>query len=69
MKRHQVNSILVNQTKRRNTVFAYVCLIIFVFLIVVASFMLYVEKNESQYVKYKEESNINYQVFYKENDF
>lgn len=69
MKRHQVNSILVNQTKRRNTVFAYICMIIFIFLIVVASFMLYVEKNTSQYVKYNENSNINYQVYYKDNEF
>jgi hypothetical protein len=28
MKRNQVNSILINQTKRRNTVFAYICVII-----------------------------------------
>jgi hypothetical protein len=31
--------------------------------------MLYVEKNKSQYVKYNENSNINYQVYYKDNEF
>ena len=69
MKRTQVNSILVNQTKRRNTVLTYICVIIIIFILTVASFMLYVDSNTSQYVKYDEKSDINYQVSYKDNEF
>ena len=69
MKRNQVNSILVNQTKRRATVFAYICVIVIVFSLVCASFLEYIDRNESQYVSYDETSNIDYQVYYKENDF
>lgn len=69
MKKEQVNSILVKQTKRRNTVFAYVCAIIIVFVLMISSFLLYIDRNESQYVSYNEESSIDYQVYYKDNDF
>lgn len=69
MKRNQVNSILINQTKRRNTVFAYICVIVIVFTLMIASFLLYIDKNESQYVSYDEKSYIDYEVFYKENEF
>lgn len=69
MKKNQVDSILINQTKRRNTVFAYICAIIIVFILAIASFMLYAQRSKSQYVNYNESSNVNYQVYYKENDF
>ena len=69
MKRNQVNSILVNQTKRRATVFAYICVIVIVFSLACASFLEYIDRNESQYVSYDETSNIDYQVYYKQNEF
>lgn len=69
MKRNQVNSILINQTKRRNTVLAYGCAIFIVFVLMFSSFLMYVDRSESQYVSYNEESDINYQVYYKDNDF
>ena len=69
MKKNQVNSILINQTKRRNTVFAYVCLIVIVFALLIADFILYSLSDEEKYVTYNEKSDIDYQVFYKQNDF
>ena len=69
MKRNQVNSILINQAKRRNTVFAYICVIVIFFALMVASFLTYANKNESQYVSYDEKSKIDYNVYYKENEF
>lgn len=69
MKRNQVNSILINQTKRRNIVMTYVFLTIVVFVLMFASFLIYANKTESQFVSYDETSNIDYQVHYKENDF
>lgn len=69
MKRNQVNSILINQTRRRNTVLAFICLIIVVFSIAFSFFMIYAERNKIQYVSFEEDSNIDYQVYYKENAF
>jgi len=69
MKKNQVNAILVNQTKRRNTVFALVCGIISVFILSLSLFLIYTKQNEDQYVVYNEKSNIDYKVLLKENDF
>ena len=69
MRRNQVDSILINQTKRRNTVFAYICAILIVFVLMIASFLLYTQRNKSQYVTYDESSNINYEIQYKDNEF
>ena len=69
MKRKQVNSILVNQTKRRNTVLAYICVIIILSILIVTFFMIYAQKNKKQYVSYEEKSNIDYFVKYEENEF
>lgn len=69
MKKEQVKSILVNQTKRRNTVFAYIFIIIIIFMLMILLFIMYNKKNSEQYVSYDEKSNIDYHVIYKENEF
>lgn len=69
MKKNQVNSILVNQTRRRNTVISYVCAIVVVFVIAVSLFTVYSKNNEAQYVKYEEKGNIDYKVQYKDNEY
>ena len=69
MKKNQVNAILVNQTKRRNTVFALSCLICVITVLIIALFLIYFERSKEQYVKYNESSNIDYQVLLKQNDF
>lgn len=69
MKKNQVNAMLLNQTKRRNTVFAFICLIIIVSSIILSSFLIYFERNKKQYVSYDEHSNIDYKVYLKNNEF
>lgn len=69
MKKNQINLILINQTKRRNTVLAFVCTIIIIFLFAMSFLVIYAQKNKEQYVNYNETSNVDYKVYYKENEF
>ena len=69
MKKNQVNVILTNQTKRRNTVFMFICIIIIVFIIAFSFFLLYFSRSKKQYVTYDETSKIDYKVFLEDNDF
>lgn len=69
MKKSQINAILVNQTKRRNTVLALVCLILIFVVLSSSSLLIYTNRNKDYYVSYDETSNIDYKVFLKDNDF
>lgn len=69
MRKHQVKAILPNQTKRRNNSLLFVCAIIVFFVLASLMFLIYFKKNQVQYVKYNETSNIDYKVSLKENDF
>lgn len=69
MKKNQVDSILINQTKRRNTVFACVCLIVAIFIISCSFFVLYKQKNREYSVSYVQDGKIDYNVFLKKNNF
>ena len=69
MKKNQDNAILVDQTIRRKTIISYLSLI-FILLFIGLSFLcLYLTKNKTYYVNYFEESNIDYKVFLKDNEF
>lgn len=69
MKKNQVNEILVNQTKRRNTVLGLALVIIIVFVITLSFFTIYFNRSKKQYVNYNESSEIDYKVFLKDNEF
>lgn len=69
MKKNQVNSILVNQTRRRNMAITYICLITIVFASALGLLMTYVKNSKAQYIRYTENGNIEYNVKYKENDY
>lgn len=69
MKKKRVNEILVNQTKRKNTIFSFLCAIIIISIISLSFFFIFLEKNQDHYVTYNEDSNIDYKVYLKENDF
>ena len=69
MKKNQVKEILVNQTKRRNTVLALAFIIVIVFIITLSFFTIYLDRNKKQYVSYNESSEIDYKVFLKNNEF
>ena len=69
MKKNQVNAILINQTKRRNNVFAFLCVIIVISIIALSFFLIYIDRNNQHYVRFDESSNIDYKVFLKNNSF
>lgn len=69
MKKNQVNAILVNQTKRRNKIVTYICCIILMIIFSLAFLLIYFEKEKDYFVNYHEDSNIDYKVYLKENDF
>ena len=69
MKKNQVNALLTNQTKRRNTVFALICLTVICAVISLGFILLYVNSGKNSYVSYDETSDIDYKVYLKNNDF
>lgn len=69
MKKNQVDSILVNQTKRRNTVLALSGLIVIIFIISFSLFVVYNKINKDYEVTYTETGNVDYDVFLHENNF
>lgn len=69
MKTKQINAILVDQPKRRKKIAIYVCVIFVVSIFALLSFVLFLDKNKTYYVYYHENSNIDYKVYLKENNF
>ena len=69
MKKNQVNEILVNQTRRRNTIFSYSCVILIFLVLALGAFVLYDKNREEQYVGYSEKSFIDYKIYLKKNKF
>lgn len=69
MKKNQVAEILVSQTKRRNKVLSFLCLIVIVFVLSLAFMFAYINKSKVQYVNYDEKSDIDYKVILKDNYF
>lgn len=69
MKKNQVNMILTDQAKIRKKVISLGSVIFIILFISLAFLVLFITKNRPQYVKYKEKSNLDYQVYLKENDY
>ena len=69
MKKNQVNAILTERTKRRNMILAYSGLAAVLLVLVIAFGMMFINKSRSYTVKYKEDSNIDYKVYLKDNPF
>lgn len=69
MKKNEINAILVNQTKRRNTVLTLICTIFVVALISLSFCLIYVSKNKKQYISYDETSKIDYKVYLNNNEY
>ena len=69
MKKNQINAILINQTKRRNNVLAFVCIIVLISILSLSFFLIYANRNKDYYVNYDEDSNIDYKVYLKDNEF
>ena len=69
MKKSQVNAILIDQTRRRNTILCFLCVIIVLSFISVALFLIYVNRSKDYSVSYKENSKVDYKVYLRDNDF
>lgn len=69
MKKSQVNTILVDQTKRRKMILTFVCIIALLSLLSILLLVFYVNSNKDYVVSYKENSNVDYKVYLKENKF
>ena len=69
MKKSQVNAILVDQTKRRNMILNFVCIIVVLSILSVAFLYIFINKNRDYSVSYQEKSNVDYKVYLKANDF
>ena len=69
MKKVQVNEILVDQANRRRTIVNFALLII-VLLVASAAFMfIFIQNNRTHYITYNENSNLDYKVYLKNNDY
>lgn len=69
MRRSQVDSILVEQAKRRNIIFEFTCVIVILSIFCCSLFFAYTQKSKNNYVTYDENSNIDYKVYLKENSY
>lgn len=69
MKKNRVNEILSIQTKRRKVIFGYLSSIIVLFCLALYLLFLFIDLNRTYYVSYKEQSNLDYKVYLKNNEF
>ena len=68
MNRWRVNQILAKQKHRRRMIITLFLVIIVISFVAVTFLSMYFEKSKINYVTYKEDSNIEYEVFLREND-
>ena len=69
MKTRQINAILVDQAKRNKKIAIYICVIFVVVIFASVNLLLFLSKNKTHYVYYREDSEIDYKVYLKENEF
>lgn len=69
MQRSQVNKILEDQVKRKSKIISYICIIVVLSFVALSFLLLFIKNNKPTYVKYTEDSNLNYNVTYKDNTF
>jgi len=69
MKKSQVNAILVDQAKRRSMILNFVCIIVVLTILSISFLFIYVNKSKDYAVSYQENSNVDYKVYLKDNDF
>lgn len=69
MKKYQVDEILEYEAKRRQTIISYALIVILFFTIALSFTGLYIQKNRVYYVEYKENSNLDYKVHLKNNEY
>ena len=69
MKKSQIASILVEQTKRKNVIISLLLLVLFISILAFSLFFVFIRNKDNNYITYNEKSNVFYKVYLKENDF
>ena len=69
MKRSGVDIMFIDEAKKKRRVLLYSFLITIVSIFAILLALTSIKKGQTQYVKYKENSNIDYKVYLRENDF
>lgn len=69
MKRNEVNAIFNDQTNRRRKILCFCVAVVILFVIALILFVGYVKERKGYLVHYTENSNVDYKVYLKENDF
>ncbi len=69
MKKNQVDIIFNEDFRRRNKIIISITFIIAIFITSFSFLFVYFNKSKIQYVKYDESSNVDYQVYLKNNEF
>lgn len=69
MQKSIINKVLVDETKRKQRIISICCIIIIIFVLSLSFALIFVNKNQKHYVTYSEDSNVDYDVYLKENDF
>lgn len=68
MKKQQ-SEILKKDIKRNKTITKYLSLIIIISTILISFITIYINNNKTEYIKYKEQGNVDYTVYLKKNNF
>jgi hypothetical protein len=69
MKKREVKTIFEDDTIRKNKILRYIFLSVGSLLVACIFLFIFINKNQVQYAKYDESSNIDYSVFLKDNEF
>ncbi len=69
MKKQEVHRILAEDKKRKNTIISYFCAIFLLSVFVICLLFIYLNKTKTYTIEYEENSNLDYKVYLKENDF
>lgn len=69
MKRKKVDSILIEDTKKRNRIILYSFFVVLFFVATTFFVVKYAFSNKNEYARYSEKSDIDYKVYLKENNF
>ena len=69
MKKKEVNTIFVDDTKRRNKIINHVVIILVCLLLSFLFLFIFIKSNQVRYTTYNETSKIDYKVYLKENEF
>ena len=69
MRKDEVNKMFKDSAKKKSIIFIYLCVIVLLTILFIYFTGIFFSKTKNEYVKYVEDSNIDYKVYLKENEF